>query len=555
MNFDGLGAASFEAGSFNVSDKLSALSKSFDSSIATKYDSYIGMPDSVDGNISRWLGVNMNDVAANFAAARSTVMTTVKQMYSGTALSDGTTSLGLERISQWKVNPDYVKANLKQHAGYAAEVVSTAKENLQAKLNNSETKTYRMDDFPGEHNNQYVDKVRVDSSGNIIERIQVKFVGKDAKACLSKLMSKGYDKYFQDGKVDKMEVPKDYYDDLKKLVSKKINSLEEQVQHIKEQGNTEALQTKESELERCRKIDKMLEKSTVTSDEAMEAVKHPKRLSAKLFAKDSFLESNKAGLDSAAIAASITVAVSTIDNVGQVMDGKITPQEAFLDVAKDTGAAGGIAYGTAFVSTAVAQTMSSSAHQMIRVLGNSGVPAMVISVGVQSFDSITDFATGAIDAKELVSDLAESSAQVAGSVAGSALAGATIGSVIPGAGTAVGFVAGGAVSLVGGMVGAAVATEAYKSAVSVAAPGAEVLADKAKENAMKAVELAKEVMPDHVGDVVDAWNNFWTESTRPGIDFDFDKLPSGGLIVNDEMTPSIADLLKQTDRGLIGAQL
>ena len=73
-------------------------------------------------------------------------------------------------------------------------------------------KTYRADDRPDlfQKNDQYVDKIRVDSTGNI-ERIQVKFVGKDAAECLSKLTSKDFDKYFNDGKVDKMEVPKDYY--------------------------------------------------------------------------------------------------------------------------------------------------------------------------------------------------------------------------------------------------------------------------------------------------------------------------------------------------------
>lgn len=516
MNFDGLGAASLEAGSFNVSDKLSAFSKSFDSSITGNYDAFFDMPDSVDGNISRWLGIDMKDMATDMAAIRTTAMETVKQMYSGTMLENGRMSLGLERISQWKVNPDYVKSNLKQHAGYAAEVISTAKENLQAKLDNTGVKTYRADDLPDQfkHNDQYVDKVRIDNAGNM-EKVQVKFVGEDAKACLAKLKSSDYDKYFQEGAVDKIEVPKDYYDDMKQMVSKKIRSLEEQVQHVKEQGKTDAIQTKEAELERCRKIDKMLEKSTVSSDEAMEAVRHPRRYAAKLFAKDTFMESNKAGLDSAAVAASITLAVSTVDNITQVMDGKITPQEAFLDVAKDTGAAGGIAYGTAFVSTAVAQTMSSSAHQMIRALGNSGVPAVVISVGVQSFDSITDYATGVIDANELVADLAESTVQVAGSMAGAALAGATVGSVIPGAGTIVGAAAGIGVSMVGGMVGAAVATEAYKSAVRIAAPGAEKLADKAKETAMKTVELAKDSMPEVVDEVRGIMNKFLAQNEMP----------------------------------------
>lgn len=43
----------------------------------------------------------------------------------------------------------------------------------------------------------------------------MKFVGKDGASCLSKLASKNYDKYFNEGKVDKIEIPKDYYDEIK----------------------------------------------------------------------------------------------------------------------------------------------------------------------------------------------------------------------------------------------------------------------------------------------------------------------------------------------------
>ena len=510
MTFDTFESSDFDTVKFDFGGKMSALRSGFESSISSTYDAFMDIPDSVDKNISNWLGTDVPDATA--------VMSSAKEMYNGITLEDGTKSRGLKDISEWKINKDYENQNIKQHSGYAAEVISTSKENLIAEKNGTGVKTFRTDDLPRKDdlpneyrkNDPYVDKIRVDSSGNI-ERIQVKFVGNDASECLSKLASKKYDKYFNDGKVDKMEIPKDYYDEVKNLIPEKINRLEEQLQRVQDNGNIEAAQKLENQIERYKKIDQMVEKSTVSSDEAVYAVKHPERYTTKLFVQDTFAESHKAGMDSAAIAVTITAAVSTVDNVAKVMDGEITPQEAFIDVAKDTGVAGGVAYGTAFVSTAVSQTMSASSHQLIKSLGKSGVPAAVISFGVQSYDSVIDYATGQISGNELAYDLGENAAQVGGGIAGAALAGAAVGSVVPVAGTAVGF----GVGMVGGMIGCAVASEAYVSAVEFGSEHIDELADKAKEMADNTVSLAKEVIPDKVGNIISSFNDFAVSNNLP----------------------------------------
>ena len=194
---------------------------------------------------------------------------------------------------------------------------------------------------------------------------------------------------------------------------------------------------------------------------------------------------------------------SFLENLGTVRWRDLDEKIVFKTVW-DTGAAGGIAYGTAFVSTAISQSMSSSSQQLIKSLGKSGVPAAVISFGVQSYDSVIDYAEGVIDGKQLAYDLGENAAQVGGSIAGAALAGAAVGSVVPGAGTAVGF----GVGMVGGMIGCAVASEAYASAVEFGSEHAGVLADKAQEMANHTVDLAKDIVPDKVGNIVASLNNY-----------------------------------------------
>ena len=87
-------------------------------------------------------------------------------MYHGIELENGGKTLGLEDISKLECkHPDYMAQNIKQHAGYAAEVISTTKENLAAKLEGSGIQTYRADDRPDLYakNDQYVDKIRVNS--------------------------------------------------------------------------------------------------------------------------------------------------------------------------------------------------------------------------------------------------------------------------------------------------------------------------------------------------------------------------------------------------------
>lgn len=211
--------------------------------------------------------------------------------------------------------------------------------------------------------------------------------------------------------------------------------------------------------------------------------------------------------------ATTTLAISTVDNASKFVEGEITAEEMVIDIVKDSGTAGAIGYGSAFLSSTVSQTMAKSSQTLIKSLGNSGVPSAVISFGIDSYDSISEYAQGNIDEVELLYDLGDSAATVAGSMAGAALAGAATGSIVPGAGTVVGATAG----LVGGMVGCTLASEAYATAVEAGTESAEILADKAKEFADRTIELAKDTAPDKLMDIKFAFNTFAEENNLPFI--------------------------------------
>ena len=237
---------------------------------------------------------------------------------------------------------------------------------------------------------------------------------------------------------------------------------------------------------------------------------------AVLEAKERFGTANEVGLKSGAIAVGITCAISSVDNISACMNGEISGEEAALEIAKDTAIAGGAAYGTAFVSTAVAETMKGSSKVLLQRVGNSCLPVAAVVFAVDSADAVIDFATGEIDGGELAYELGDSAASVAGGFAGGAAGakvGAAIGTVVaPGVGTAVGAVAGG---VVGGVVGTVVASEAYATAVELGTEGAEYLAEKAETLAKDTVEIVKENIPEKVDEVRDAFNDFAKNCNLP----------------------------------------
>jgi len=218
--------------------------------------------------------------------------------------------------------------------------------------------------------------------------------------------------------------------------------------------------------------------------------------------------SHRQGLESGAMAAKITLVVSTVDNVSAFVDGEIGADEMVLGIVGDTATAGFLAYGTSFVSTTVAQAMGRSSSALIQRVGGSCVPALAVSFGVQSYKDISDFAQGKINGGELAYNLGENAASIGGGFAGGALAGAAFGTVVGPAGTAVG-------GIVGGVVGCALASEAYATAVEAGAAGAEVLGSQVEQFANATVDAVAEQMPAKVEEVKGAFNSFFADNKLP----------------------------------------
>lgn len=233
-------------------------------------------------------------------------------------------------------------------------------------------------------------------------------------------------------------------------------------------------------------------------------------------AKERFGTANEVGLKSGVVAAGLTCAMSSVDNISACVNGEISGEEAAVEIAKDTAIAGGTAYGTAFISTAVSETMKGSSKVLLQRVGNSCLPAAAAVFVVDSTDSIIDYAKGEIDGSELIYDLGDSASSVAGGFASGA-AGAKIGAAIgtaiaPGVGTVAGTVVG---SVAGGVVGTVVASEAYATAVEAGAEGAQYLAERAETLAKDTVDLIRENLPEKSDEVKSAFNDFAKKCNLP----------------------------------------
>ena len=481
MTVDTFESKSMNLENNNVTEKMSEFHKSFKPTISPEYrESRYYTPD-YQAFLHNWVGTDESILDKINA---DSVVSNVKQMYSGVTTSEGVQTLGINEVSTW--NGDLKnKSILKSRAGYNAEIISTAKENIINDSLGNGIKTYRADDRPDLYpkNDQYVDKIRVDSNGKIIDRIQTKFIGDDGKSCYRKLISdKKFDKYFTDGKVDKIEIPKDYYKQAKEALAEDRISIKNQIEHLKSEGKYEIAEQKQARLDKINQLDGMLEQSNTSSSEAIQATKHPKLYSAKQFAKAGINE----GLNQAQSAMIVTGAISTVENISAYIDGDISIEEAVKNIAEDTGTAGAAGFSVGFVSSSAAALMRSSSNELIRNVGSAGngcLPAAAVSYGIAVHETVIDYAKGYIDNAELVEDLGRNGASVLGGFVGGAAGG----------------IAGPAGSFAGASIGSKVTTTVYDTTKYVAdtavdlALGETTLEEVSEEIKDAAVDKAEEI--------------------------------------------------------------
>lgn len=312
-----------------------------------------------------------------------------------------TLNRSLKSINENKASSD---ANIKQQAGYSAEVKVTANRNAEGtiakKANNG--RFVRTDDI-GRHNDQLFDIVFIDKKGNVIEGTgeQLKFVGRTPKECFAKLNLSRFQKYIDADA--KLVVPSDYYEGILNAADERISKCEKQLKWAESNGDSLKAEKIKEKIEKCKKIKKLLKSSGITKKEAEFARLHPKLSTLKSVAS----VAHRAGKEQAILGASIAGGISLVKNLIAVIKGEKTPEEAAMSLAKDAGGGAIGAYVIAFSGAVIKGSMQNATGKSVRVLSKTNLPAVIATSTIEMGKTIKKYICGQITGVECTEELGE----------------------------------------------------------------------------------------------------------------------------------------------------
>lgn len=310
-------------------------------------------------------------------------------------------------ISEYKLNSDSQERirNIKQQAGFSAELIEEARENKRKILVGSSNRV-RTTDGLGQTNHQQYDHVELDEKGYIISGSgsQMKFLGVDKKgkyAVVENIVKKdSYSKYDT-----KIEVPKDQYDGAMKYANKQAENYQKQADKLKKNGDFVKAEQKEEIAEKYRQVPERLKKSNLTLEEAQHARLNPNEFTTKEVIHDSL----EAGVQAMAAAAMISGIISIAQNMVAVISGDKNIEVAVTDTLKTTAGASVSALFIGTTGTALKAAMHTSEIQFVRCLGTTSGPTIIATSLFNLSKGIVKYAKGDITTEELFLELSEKS--------------------------------------------------------------------------------------------------------------------------------------------------
>jgi len=311
---------------------------------------------------------------------------------------------GLADIAKHKVNIDPIEGakNIKQQAGFSAEVAATSRNNAEAIIAGSKIRTVRSDDLPefGKNHN-VVDRVQV-LDGRILSgtESQMKFVG-NRDELFWKIASE--DGKFARYRGVKLELPSEQFAGAKESCQQMAGKLREQAREAEKRGKLGVAAKRRSEAERYDELAENVQDSGLTTDQAINYRKNP----AIETVRDIARTSHRAGLEGAKFGAVIGGSVSVIRQLLAVAQDEMTMRDAARQVGKDTVTAGAVGYGTAFVGASVKGVMEQSGSKGIRTLAKTSAPTFVVGVCFSLGASVKRYIYGEITEAELLIEVGE----------------------------------------------------------------------------------------------------------------------------------------------------
>lgn len=309
----------------------------------------------------------------------------------------------LQQISNYKLNPDNIEKNLKQQAGFSAEVVSVSRKNAEAIIKGENNRFVRSEDLTQYGKNHNVVDIVELLDGQELSTSQMKFVSNPDE--LLKKIARGegggkndLSRYMT---VDKLEVPSEQVERMKQTCREQAKSLQEQADRVRQNGQYELAEKLEKQSQNYQQLEQKVTDSGMTTEQAIKYRLNPNSETVK----DILGVSHEAGLEGAKFGAAIGGSISLITNLFALKSGEKEFGEAVVDTAKDTITSAGVGYGTAFTGTALKAYMEQSSNATFRALSKTGLPAAVVSVCLATTKSIYKYANNEIDEAELMQEM------------------------------------------------------------------------------------------------------------------------------------------------------
>lgn len=312
----------------------------------------------------------------------------------------------LKSVSQQKINPKYAYQNLKQHAGFSAEVQEVAQVNAERAIAGETGKVVRYDDV-GMVNHPLYDLAELSDTGNIIEGtgVQMKFIGSNPSECWKKVLSPKCQKYVDSN--TPIRVPSDYYNEMCRIADEQIRSLSKQYDALIAKGDLGKAEIVKQQLEHGKKTKSLLQKSRISSTDAMYAVEHPKHYTAKQILNNA----NNAGLEGARDGAVIGAGISIIRNIALMKNGDITGEVVAKNIIADTasGAVGGyfVAASSAALKGAMQNASSSAIQNLSKTQFPNGAVGLAYGITKAGITNFVKYKTGEISKQTMIRTLSK----------------------------------------------------------------------------------------------------------------------------------------------------
>ena len=357
------------------------------------------MKKTIDTNIT--IGAGLYETVSRHGAAGAEFLKGLRGIDYETGQTFAQSLLG---ISRHKLHPDYIKSNIKQQAGYSAEIASVSKRNAQAIKEGGTARFSRSDDIACYgRNHPVVDIVEHIGGKEVVS--QMKFVGDvngllDNIACgeFKKSRENDLSRYLD---ADKLELPTEQVEKAKRTCREQSKDLHRQAERMTRDGKNELAQKYQKQADNYERLEQKISDSGMTTDEAITYRLRPRWE----ISKDIAAVSHDAGIAGAKLGAAIGGSISLIGNLVAMYSGDKTFGEAVLDTGKETLAAAGVGYASAFSGSAVKTLMQQSSSTLMRELSRTGLPAMIVSACLSTGKSITRFASGEIDAEAMLHEI------------------------------------------------------------------------------------------------------------------------------------------------------